>query len=311
MTTLLTFRDNMKGFCSRYDYILTPILKFIVAFCVFMNINARTGYMEALNSWFIVFLLSFICAFLPFEFIVGLGFTVIILQAFKASLDACLIGIALILIFYFAYMRFVPKTGLIVLLVPLFYAVHLTYAIPVLLGFLVGPVAIIPAAFGLVLYDYEKELADLVKVLATVTEDDEKVQGYLYILKGILADKEMLLTIVVFAIVILVTYLIYRMSSEYAWVVAFVAGSILNIVCFLVGSVLLSVKIGLVPVLLESIVGILLAIVIQFIKGVVDYQRTEILQFEDDNYYYYVKAVPKLSITVKNENVKHINSKSN
>ena len=50
---------------------------------------------------------------------------------------------------------------------------------------------------------------------------------------------------------------------------------------------------------------------IQFIKGVVDYQRTEILQFEDDNYYYYVKAVPKLSITVKNENVKHINSKSN
>jgi len=54
----------------------------------------------------------------------------------------------------------------------------------------------------------------------------------------------------------------------------------------------------------------LLAVVLQFCKGIVDYQRTELLQFEDDDYYYYVKAVPKLSVSESNKNIKHINSKT-
>ena len=37
----------------------------------------------------------------------------------------------------------------------------------------------------------------------------------------------------------------------------------------------------------------------------VDYSRTERLQFEDDEYYYYVKAVPKSVITGSEKKVKH------
>ena len=38
----------------------------------------------------------------------------------------------------------------------------------------------------------------------------------------------------------------------------------------------------------------------------VDYSRTETLQFEDDEYYYYVKAVPKVGVTLPEKQVKHI-----
>ena len=62
--------------------------------------------------------------------------------------------------------------------------------------------------------------------------------------------------------------------------------------------------------MIGSLIGILIAVVIQFGKGIVDYQRTELLQFEDDDYYYYVKAIPKLSVAESNKNVKHINSKT-
>ena len=37
-----------------------------------------------------------------------------------------------------------------------------------------------------------------------------------------------------------------------------------------------------------------------------DYSRTETLQFEDDEYYYYVKAVPKVGVTLPEKQVKHI-----
>ena len=84
----------------------------------------------------------------------------------------------------------------------------------------------------------------------------------------------------------------------------------MNIVLFLIGSVTLSIEVSIGSILIESVVGVLIAALLQFWKGIVDYQRTEILQFEDDDYYYYVKAVPKLSVAESNKNVKHINSKT-
>lgn len=310
MTTLWTFRDNAKTIYSRYDYIFTPILKFILSIVVFMNINSRTGYMAILNHGLTVFLLAVICAFLPVEFLAGVAFFVLLGQAFKVSIDACLVGAALILIFYCGYMRFSSKMGILVFLVPVFQLLHITYAIPVLAGFLFGPVAIIPVAFGLILSVYETELSELVNVLAKVTEEDDAVQGYQYILNSLISNKQMLLTMLVFAVVILITYVIYKIPFTHSRFVAFIVGGILNIVLFLLGGIMFSVEMDIAPVLIGSIVSVIAAIIIQFFDGVLDYQRTEILQFEDDDYLYYVKAVPKLSISEKKENVKHINSKT-
>lgn len=311
MTTLLTFRDNVKTFYSRYDYVFTPVLKFLLALFIFLNVRAHTGYMEVLNNTFILVLFAVVCAFLPLEFIAGIAFVLLTLQMFKTTVDVCLVGLAMILIFYCGYMRFVPKTGILVFLIPLFAALHLTYAIPVILGFLMGPVAIIPVAFGVILYNYELELANYVNVLAGITEEDERIQGYHYILDALISNKEMMLTILVFSLVILLTYILYSLPFEHSWIVAFSVGGILNIVLILVGSVMLMVDVNIVSLILGSITGMLVAVIMRFFIGVLDYQRTEILQFEDDNYYYYVKAIPKLSVAEKNENVKRINSLSN
>ena len=40
-----------------------------------------------------------------------------------------------------------------------------------------------------------------------------------------------------------------------------------------------------------------------------DYKRTEYVQYEDDEYYYYVKAVPKLNVASEDVRIKHINAK--
>lgn len=308
MTTLLTYRDNIKAFFSRYDYIVTPILKFLLSMLVFFTLNSQFGYMPLLKNGMLLFLLSCICAFLPTEMITGIGGIMIVLQSMQVSLDVGFLTLAMILIFYCGYMRFFTKTGIIVLLVPLCYYCHMIYALPIVLGFLVGPTAIIPAVFGVILYYYENGLGELVNVLAASTEDDS-VAGYQYIMDILIHNNIMIWTFVVFACVILVTYVIYRMSFANSWIVAFLAGGFLNIILFLVGNVTLKIDIQTGSIFLGSLVGVLAAIVIQFAKGIVDYQKAELLQFEDDDYYYYVKAIPKLSVTESNKNVKHINSK--
>lgn len=309
MTILLTFRDNVKAYLSRYDYIFTPVMKFLLGLIILLSLNHQFGYVAILNKGIFVFAISMICAFLPIEIMTVIGGIIIVIQSMKVSIDVGLVSIAIILIFYCGYMRFFSKTGIIVLLVPLFFQWHLVYTLPILLGFLVGPTAIIPAIFGVLLYFFAENLGELVNLLAASTEED-MVQGYQYLMSGLVANKEMLLTFVVFTCVILVTYIIYRRDFEHAWIISFFVGGFLNVVLFLVGSVTLLIEVEIISIVIGSIVGIVLAIVLQFCKGVVDYQKTELLQFEDDDYYYYVKAIPKLSVAESNKNVKKINSKT-
>ena len=63
MTTLLTFRDNIKAFVSRYDYIFTPIGKGILAFIIFYSLNSQLGYLSVLGKPFLLLLQEY----LPFS----------------------------------------------------------------------------------------------------------------------------------------------------------------------------------------------------------------------------------------------------
>ena len=58
-----------------------------------------------------------------------------------------------------------------------------------------------------------------------------------------------------------------------------------------------------------SIVAFAIAVIVQFFKCVVDYTRIENVQFEDENYYYYVKAIPKIDVPARDISVKKINSR--
>ena len=76
----------------------------------------------------------------------------------------------------------------------------------------------------------------------------------------------------------------------------------------LVGDLLLDTKISILWLILGSIIAVLVAKVLEFFVFNVDYSRTERVQFEDDEYYYYVKAVPKVNVVPAAKTVKKINS---
>ena len=56
------------------------------------------------------------------------------------------------------------------------------------------------------------------------------------------------------------------------------------------------------------VVSVVIALIYQFFVFAVDYTRTEYLQYEDDDYYYYVKAVPKSYVAQKEKSIKTISS---
>jgi hypothetical protein len=72
------------------------------------------------------------------------------------------------------------------------------------------------------------------------------------------------------------------------------------------GGLFIDVKSPLIPLIAGTIGAVILSTILEFFLFNVDYTRTEYLQYEDDEYYYYVKAVPKMSIAQKNVTVKTI-----
>ena len=61
--------------------------------------------------------------------------------------------------------------------------------------------------------------------------------------------------------------------------------------------------------ILGLIIGIVGGYVCKVLLFSVDYKRTEYVQYEDDEYYYYVKAVPKINVANADVRIKHINAK--
>ena len=116
--------------------------------------------------------------------------------------------------------------------------------------------------------------------------------------------------IVAFAITIILVYVIRRMNIDYAWTIAIIVGGLADILILLIGDLMYTTNISILGVILGSIVAFGIVKVLQFFVFNVDYARTERVQFEDDEYYYYVKAVPKVTISTPEIKVKKISGKT-
>ena len=88
-------------------------------------------------------------------------------------------------------------------------------------------------------------------------------------------------------------------------VLGVLAGALVQLVALVVAYLVLGLPEKIIWLVLSTVAAIFAGVVIQFIFMNLDYARTENVQFEDDEYYYYVKAVPKKMIAKEEKVVKH------
>ena len=129
--------------------------------------------------------------------------------------------------------------------------------------------------------------------------------------KTIIGITALLFAIMVFAVTIIIVYCVRRLSIDYAFVIAVLTGGIVQVITMLMGHLLIGMdEVATVAFLvIGGIVSIFLGYLLQFFIYSVDYTRTERTQFEDDEYYYYVKAVPKVKVVSPEVRVKRINAR--
>lgn len=306
MKDLLVLKETIIKFYQKTEIYWRPLWKFILSILVFTMINRQLDYDPKLMKTTIVIGLSVLSAFTPPSVLVFLSAIVVIGHIYYISPVLSIIVIAVFFILYLLFARYAPKQGYIIVAIPILSLFNMTYFIPILLGMIATPIAIIPTGCGIIVY----YLIRLIKETAetTISSSPEDILAlYKYVIDGFITNKEMQLMIVVFAIVIIVTYLVKRLKIDYAFYIAIVAGALTNVLAFLIGDLIVGISNQIGILILNTVLSALIMLVIQFFRLSLDYTAVEHTQFEDEDYYYYVKAVPKMKITVGKKDVKRIN----
>ena len=226
---------------------------------------------------------------------------------YALSLECAVVTLVLLLVLFLLYFRFSPKDTIVVLLTPMSFILGIPYVIPLAMGLLGSPASAVSVGCGVIVTFFIRNIADGSSTFSAM-EAEDMASRFRYIIDGFISNKGMILTIVAFTATIIIVYLIRRLSVDYAWTIAIIAGALADVMILLVGDLIFDTNVSILGLIIGTVVSGLLAKVIEFFAFHVDYSRTEKVQFEDDEYYYYVKAVPKITVSAPSRTVKKINT---
>ena len=307
MTALLELRENLKKIYSRNEAFILPVIKFLLSFIVLSIINGKMGYMTKLDNMAIVLIVSLLCSFLPTGFMAFFAMMFAVLHMYALSIETAAVGLVVFLLLYLLFLRFTAKEALVVVLTPVLCMLKLPYVMPVAIGLIGTPASCVSVGCGVVVYYLLQTVITNAPTINSMGAEEATAKLRLLI-DGMLGNKAMLVMIAAFAITVIVVYLIRRMSVDHSWTIAMVAGVMIEVMILLVGDLMYDTNLSIVSALLGAVVTLIACKIIEFFRFCLDYSRTEKVQFEDDEYYYYVKAVPKMTVAAPTNTVKKINT---
>lgn len=305
MSTLLVWREKLQKVYASYSVYILKGLQFVTGLLLFGLINANIGFMKTASSVFCTVGLAVVCTFLPMIIMTMAAAVLILIHFYALSMPIAIVSLVIFLIMYIFYFRFTPKKAWLVLISALLFGLKVPFVVPVVFGLMGTPVWIVPAACGIISY----YMIDFVKGSATALKSADVAgmsEGLMNFARQVIANSEMWLMILAVTIGILVVHVVRTRPVSHAWKIAAASGAAVSLVTAAVGNVVLSGHISYVSAVLSAVLGVAAGLVLEFLFFCVDYSRTENVQFEDDEYYYYVKAVPKIGVAVPEKQVMHI-----
>lgn len=309
ITTLIEFREMLLKIYRKIRFILNPVVKFIMSWIVFTYINDSIGFDPRFTKTIIVLGLSAVCAVTPAGVLVFFAMVLTLLHIYSVSLFLAVLLLLVFIILYGLLMRFSPKQVAAAVAVPVLAKYNLHYCVPILMGSISNPLSILPTSCGVMIYYIMKIVKDATSRTVEF-ELDDVVQLYTDVFDAIIDCKQMIIVVVVFALVIATVWLLRKFSFDYSFEISIAAGVVVTIIGFLVADLKFDVTVKIGTLIFMSVISGFVAMLCDYMKRVLDYTAIERVQFEDDDYYYYVKAVPKVNISLREIDIKHFNRKS-
>lgn len=298
MMALLILKSRIKNFYEKHYRLVRGLVKACVVFAVLLIITSQMNYQTMLGQYWLLLGLALICGVTPDLVSILCILAVVEGEIYQVSQLLAVSLILVILIYYLLFGRLTKKQSIILLSVPVLSVIHLGYVVPIVAGLFFSPIVLPALMVSVLLYFVMTGVQEYALAVSRVTEESTPIAALQYLVEYLKGNRLFLILLTAFVLTFVCTYLIRRTKIQYASQVAILVGAILILSILLLSNIALDLDVDLLRVVISILCSVAIAYIVQFFRMTLDYQGTRKLQFEDDEYYYYVTAVPKFKVAV-------------
>lgn len=303
MSKLIEIREKIRRFYSTNGRLIGAIAKLILMFISLFMISQTLNYTGILASPVIMLVIAIVMALLPSSVSLAVLILAIGLELYP-GLEALAVYAAMILLFVAIYFIFKPGKSYCVTLSILLSAAQFFGPLPMMVGLIFSPVYCIGMGLGMIIGHFITYIGANASMLASA--DITFTNKILNIITDVYLDDMLWINLFIAAGVAIIIYIIRKRAIKHSWSIAIVSGCISSLLLTIIFTLVLDIDANYIVLVVNTILEALTGVVLMYLFFMVDYSREEILQFEDDEYVYYVKAIPKLSVTIQEMKVTRI-----
>ena len=303
MEKLLIYRERFFRFLAARGRYVQAATRFLSGAVLFYVLGKIFGYVDFFGQPIYALMMGVINIFIPTAAVSLIFYVEIFIQLAHVSLEISLFFVLAVALYFLVYQRVFPETRIYLMMVPVFFYFQLPACLPIFLGMFAGITGLPALLMGTFIYYMANMIQHTVNQLASGA-----THGKVYSLVAARAinNKELLMYFVVFCLVTVLVTVIRKKGAAHGWNVSILAGGVVYLILMFVGGYFTNSEVAITSQIAMIIVSIVIALIVQFLYNVIDYTREETFEFEDEEYYYYVRAIPKVSVEEEEFNVTQI-----
>lgn len=303
MTFFIEIRSKFRKFLFEREVWVLRLLRFLLSLGALMMVNHTLGYQKYLNHWWVAVLVALLCMFIPLQGATVVVLFFIILHLLTLSTDVAVVALALLLIGYIVCGYFQSKDTHNFIFIPFCYQIHLPFVIPIGNG-LTKSISELPSVVMASVFSYY--IKTVAENATSFLEKNAEMTASALLQSKLLANPLFYIYLATMTGTFLIVYLIRTSETKNAWLLAVIMGTLASFTAVLASYLFLQGKDQIPTLAIGSAFTLLIGMLVAFLMRGLDYSRTEKVQYEDDEYYYYVTAIPKVRMEEQDKEVKKI-----
>ena len=310
MRALLTFRNRIEEFYNARAGILGYLLRLVMSFLALLAMKNAIGYNTLLSQYWFIICFAVVGAFAPWRFLPLMLSVYIVAQMLSLSLGIGVVFIAVLFILYLLYFRIDKRYAAAMVLMALFLTIKMPALVPLVLAVISPSMSLVAVISSCIVY-YMVHYVNLNSaVILGFTDATEETKASIFI-EGLVNYKDFVYMTLIVILVFLLVHYVRKANINHANELAVTLGTgatiILQLIVQLLYGTMTYEKLWI--ILGGAIASGIVAIIVNYFIQPMDFSRVETLEFEDDEYYYFVRAVPKASIDKESVHVTRISSR--
>lgn len=310
MKKIINIKNKIEEFYFAHKNFFGFIVRAVILFGSLMIIRNHADYNTFLTNIWIIILISVLGAFAPYKFFVLIILAYVAVQMFSISIAVGLVVTIILVIMYLLFFRYAPEYGIALIFIPILFMIKIELVVPMLLAIMAPAISSVTILFGTIFYFLIKFVDLNASALNAASGLDELAKGQM-LLEGVFSNYEFWYMVIALISAFMLVHFLKKISVDYSSEIAIASGTGLFIIItiaaeLLFGAITTSNLLGFV---LGGLGSGIIVYLINMINHPLDYSRTELIEFEDEEYQYYVRAVPKASFEKEIVNIKKINKR--